>query len=85
MEDLLGDYEVLRAVVMTLLVAYYRARPGDTRFEKSVLDAIPAARRTDASVQLDQLVEAGKQLARHADSERRRGKSTPPGADSAER
>ena len=86
MDDLLGDYEVLRAVVMALLVAYYRARPGDTRFEKAVLAAIPAARRTTASAQLDPLIEAAKQLARRADSERRQsGDSVRPDVERTER
>jgi hypothetical protein len=86
MDDLLGDYEVLRAVVMTLLVAYYRARPGDTRFEKSILAAMPAARRANASAQLDQLIEAAKKLARRAEAERRRqAKAALPGAGRAER
>src|SRR4029453_4630751 len=69
--ELLGD-EVLRAVVMALLVAYYRVRPGDTRFEKVALAALPPANRVVASAQLGQLIELTKTLARQAETELRR-------------
>jgi hypothetical protein len=71
-DELLGSGEVLRAVVMALLVAYYRVRPGDTRFEKTALAALSPANRVMASAQLGQLIELTKTLARQAETELRR-------------
>jgi hypothetical protein len=72
--ELLGGDEVLRAVVMALLVAYYRVRPGDTRFEKAALAALPPTHRVMASAQLSQIIDLTKTWARQAETELRRGR-----------
>jgi mono/diheme cytochrome c family protein len=72
MDELTCEDDVLRAFVMALLVAYYRVRPSDTRFEKAALAALPPAHRAMASAQLSQIIKLTKTLARQAESERRR-------------
>jgi hypothetical protein len=84
--ELLGGDEVLRAVVMALLVAYYRVRPGDTRFEKAALAALPREHRATASAQLGQIIELTKTWARQAETELRRERNrdaSAAGGDSA--
>jgi hypothetical protein len=65
-DELSCEYEVLRAMVMTLLASYYRAQPGDTRSEKA-LAALPAEHRDMASAQLGRIIEATRKLARQAE------------------
>jgi hypothetical protein len=60
------DDELLRAIVMTLLVTYYRARPGDTRFEKRALAAMPAERREVASSGLERIIAVARRMS-HSD------------------
>jgi hypothetical protein len=59
---------------MALLVAYYRVRPGDTRFEKAALAALPPTHRVMASAQLSQIIDLTKTWARQAETELRRGR-----------
>jgi hypothetical protein len=72
MDDMFTDYEILRAVVTALLVAYYRVRPSDTRFEEAALAALPPTHRAMASAQLRQTIGLTKTLARQSETERRR-------------
>jgi hypothetical protein len=71
-DELPCDYEVMRAIMMTLLAAYYRSRPGDTRFEKAALAALPPAHRVRTSAQLNQIIQLTKTWARQAETELRR-------------
>jgi hypothetical protein len=67
-DELPCDYEVMRAIMMTLLAAYFRSRPGDTRFEKKALAALPAEHRATWSVQLGQIIDVARNLARKAEA-----------------
>jgi hypothetical protein len=62
------DDELLRAIVMTLLATYFRARPGDTRFQKRALAAMPADRRDYASVNLGKIIEMARKLSERSDA-----------------
>ena len=71
MDNARSENEVLRALVVTLPAAYYRARPSDTRFEEAALAALPSGSRATAAVQLGRMVETARELA-HRDETRRR-------------
>jgi hypothetical protein len=62
------DDEVLRAIVMTLLATYYRARPGDTRFEKRALAAMPAERREFASSSLERIIAVARRMSQRVET-----------------
>lgn len=61
------DDEILRAIVVTLLATYYRARPGDTRFEKRALAAMPAERRELASSSLERIIAAARRMSQRSE------------------
>jgi hypothetical protein len=61
------DEELLRAIVLTLLATYYRARPGDTRFEKRALAAMPAERRKVASPSLEKIIAVARRMAQRSE------------------
>jgi hypothetical protein len=71
MDEVRSENEVLRALVMTLLSAYYRARPSDTRFEQAALAALPARHRATSSVQLGRMIETARELAQREETRRR--------------
>jgi hypothetical protein len=78
MDDVRSENEVLRALVMTLLAAYYRARPSDTRFEQAALAALPAGSRGKAAVQLGRMVETARDLAQREETRRRHERAARP-------
>jgi hypothetical protein len=62
------DDELLRAIVVTLLATYFRARPGDTRFQKRALAAMPADRRDYATANLGKIIEIARKLSERSDA-----------------
>jgi hypothetical protein len=78
MDEARSENDVLRALVMTLLAAYYRARPSDTRLEQAALAALPAGRRATSSVQLGRMIELARELAQQEETRRRHERKTRP-------
>ena len=78
MDEIRCENEVLRALVVTLLAAYYRARPRDTRFEQAALASLPAKCRATSSVQLGRLVEQARELAQRDETRRRHERAERP-------
>jgi hypothetical protein len=78
MDEARCENEVLRALVMTLLAAYYRARPSDTRFEQAALAALPARHRATSAVQLGQMLELARELAQREETRRRHERKNQP-------
>jgi hypothetical protein len=70
MDEAPYEHEVQRALLMTLLVAYYRSRPGDTRLEQAALAELPAEHRAMASRLLARTITTAKKQARYAEAER---------------
>jgi hypothetical protein len=80
MDDARCENEVLRALVMTLLAAYYRARPSDTRLEQAALAVLPARHRATSSVQLGRMIEMARELAQREETRRRHERAGRPTA-----
>lgn len=78
MDEARSENDALRALVMTLLAAYYRARPSDTRLEQAALAALPAGRRATSSVQLGRMIELARDLAQQEETRRRHERKTRP-------